>query len=179
MRSTDGHGRRRARGVLVASLVLLAPAGAWLAHAALVSPPAEAIAPRVVQAVPASSADPARTSPVPATATEPTTAPVPAAAAASSTAAAAAGRLDALLADVPTRASVAIVDLATGTAFGYHDERRFPAASVVKVDILAALLLQAQDAGRPLSADADELAVSMIEQSDNDAADLLWESIGG
>ena len=43
-----------------------------------------------------------------------------------------------------------------------------------KVDILAALLLQAQDAGRDLTAAERSLADDMIRSSDNDAASALW-----
>ncbi|GAC1331644.1 MAG: hypothetical protein NVSMB13_20010 [Mycobacteriales bacterium] len=174
MREVSRWSRRRGRAAVLAVAVLVAPAGAWLAHAVLASPSAEA-APHRAAAVSVGdvslAAAPAAIT-APAAATAPASS-VPAAATIAS------ARLDALLAAAPTRVSVAAINLATGATFGYFDDRRYPTASVAKVNILAALLLQAQDSGRPLSADADELATSMIEQSDNDAADQLWERIGG
>jgi hypothetical protein len=74
--------------------------------------------------------------------------------------------------------SVAIVDHRSGTAFAYRGDVAFSSASVVKVDILATLLLQARQGGHQIS-DADEgLADIMITQSDNDAASTLWSEIG-
>ncbi|WP_435848180.1 serine hydrolase [Streptomyces griseoluteus] len=55
----------------------------------------------------------------------------------------------------------------------------YDTASIVKVDILAALLLQAQDAGRPLTAQERALAEPMIRKSDNAATNTLWREIGG
>ena len=57
----------------------------------------------------------------------------------------------------------------------YGEERAYPAASIVKVSILAALLVE----GRPLGARERELARAMIVRSDNDAATELWAAIGG
>ncbi|MFJ5306968.1 serine hydrolase [Streptomyces sp. NPDC088350] len=54
----------------------------------------------------------------------------------------------------------------------------YDTASIIKVDILAALLLQAQDAGRGLTQQERTLAETMIEHSDNDAATALWQRIG-
>ncbi|MEU6553453.1 serine hydrolase [Streptomyces sp. NPDC046915] len=60
----------------------------------------------------------------------------------------------------------------------YGDDTPFDTASIVKVDILAAALLQAQDAGRSLTAQDRARAEVMIEHSDNDAASALWRRIG-
>ncbi|WP_327322392.1 class A beta-lactamase-related serine hydrolase [Streptomyces sp. NBC_01210] len=57
----------------------------------------------------------------------------------------------------------------------YGAERTYPSASIVKVSILAALLQQK----RPLTARERALARAMIVRSDNDAASVLWETIGG
>jgi beta-lactamase class A len=57
--------------------------------------------------------------------------------------------------------------------------RRFQTASIVKVNILAAVLLRAQRRGRDLTSSARRLAASMITVSDNDAASTLWRQIGG
>ncbi|MFE2043929.1 serine hydrolase [Streptomyces sp. NPDC059477] len=93
---------------------------------------------------------------------------------------------DALLADamagVPlgdrARVSVAVLDVASGDSAVYGDGSAFDTASIVKVDILAALLLQAQDAGRQLTASEKSYATAMIEQSDNASASALWTAIG-
>lgn len=54
----------------------------------------------------------------------------------------------------------------------------YDTASIIKVDILSALLLQAQDAGRGLTQQERTQAEAMIEHSDNDAANTLWRRIG-
>ncbi|GAA0608806.1 serine hydrolase [Streptomyces crystallinus] len=76
--------------------------------------------------------------------------------------------------------SVGVCGLAGGGEAVYGGEgRTYATASVVKVDILAALLLRAQDAGRGLTGEERALAADMIERSDNDAATALWRMIGG
>ncbi|MFD7447099.1 serine hydrolase [Streptomyces sp. NPDC059909] len=89
--------------------------------------------------------------------------------------------LDAALASVVAEAdgglSVAVRDARSGASAIYGEET-FDTASIVKVDILAALLLQAQDEGRGLTARERSLASTMIENSDNAAALALWRSIG-
>ncbi|MGV9346823.1 serine hydrolase [Streptomyces spiralis] len=74
--------------------------------------------------------------------------------------------------------SVAVLDLGSGQSAVYGDGT-FDTASIVKVDILAALLLQAQDAGRRLTAQERTYATAMIEDSDNDSASALWRIVGG
>ncbi|MFD8261645.1 serine hydrolase [Streptomyces griseoluteus] len=59
------------------------------------------------------------------------------------------------------------------------EDALYDTASIVKVDILATLLLRAQDAGRPLTAQERALAEPMIRNSDNAATNLLWREIGG
>ena len=54
----------------------------------------------------------------------------------------------------------------------------YDTASIIKVDILATLLLQAQDAGHGLTQQERTQAEAMIERSDNDAANALWRRIG-
>ncbi|MGQ4386341.1 serine hydrolase [Streptomyces sp. SAS_270] len=73
--------------------------------------------------------------------------------------------------------SVAVLDVDSGESASYGDGT-FDTASIVKVDILAALLLQAQDAGRHLTAQEKAYATAMIENSDNTSASALWKSIG-
>ncbi len=76
-------------------------------------------------------------------------------------------------------AALAVLDLTTGLGVSVNATAAFDTASIVKVDILATLLLQAQGAGRALTASEQELATEMITESDNDAADDLWSDIGG
>ncbi|MGW1882652.1 serine hydrolase [Streptomyces sp. NPDC001970] len=73
--------------------------------------------------------------------------------------------------------SVAVRDAESG-ASAVHGEEAFDTASIVKVNILAALLLQAQDAGRELTALEKSRASTMIKHSDNAAALALWHTIG-
>ncbi|MCL6733948.1 serine hydrolase [Streptomyces neyagawaensis] len=85
------------------------------------------------------------------------------------------------LAEVPVEDgaafSVAVLDVGSGDAAVYGDGR-FETASIVKMDILAALLLQAQDAGRGLTAREKAYAATMIRDSDNTAATALWKAVG-
>ncbi|MEU8029517.1 serine hydrolase [Streptomyces sp. NPDC049099] len=73
--------------------------------------------------------------------------------------------------------SVAVLEVASGASAVYGDAA-FDTASIVKVDVLAALLLQAQDAGRRLTAAERAYAAKMIENSDNASATALWHTIG-
>ncbi|MFD3501116.1 serine hydrolase [Streptomyces sp. NPDC058678] len=73
--------------------------------------------------------------------------------------------------------SAAVLDLDSGESASYGDGA-FDTASIVKVDTLATLLLQAQDADRHLTAQEKSYATAMIENSDNTAASALWRIIG-
>ncbi|OSP39674.1 hypothetical protein B7767_30400 [Streptomyces sp. 13-12-16] len=73
--------------------------------------------------------------------------------------------------------SVAVLDPDSGEGASYG-EGVFDTASIVKVDVLAALLLQAQDAGRTLTAEERAYAAAMVENSDNDSTSALWRAIG-
>ncbi|MFJ4405864.1 serine hydrolase [Streptomyces sp. NPDC088910] len=83
--------------------------------------------------------------------------------------------------------SVAVTELggdsddsgSTVATYDSGDTTAYDTASIVKVDILAALLLRHQRAGTQLTSEQRDLATDMIEQSDNDAALALWEAIGG
>jgi hypothetical protein len=76
--------------------------------------------------------------------------------------------------------SVAALDLTDGRRAGYGPKTgTFDTASIVKVDILAALLLQCQDQERGLTGPEKTHTGAMIRASDNDATDALWGSIGG
>ncbi|MFH9549686.1 serine hydrolase [Streptomyces sp. NPDC017435] len=80
---------------------------------------------------------------------------------------------------VPGDASVsaAVQDLDSGEGAAYGADT-FDTASIVKVDVLATLLLQAQDADRHLTSAEKAYATAMIENSDNDSASALWRIIG-
>lgn len=75
------------------------------------------------------------------------------------------------------KVSVAVLDLTSGESATYGGAA-FDTASIVKVDILATLLLQAQDAGRQLTATEKSYATTMIQNSDNNSATALWDIIG-
>ncbi|MEU0942249.1 serine hydrolase [Streptomyces canus] len=93
--------------------------------------------------------------------------------------------LDERLADAMTsvdargeqKVSAAVLDLESGDS-AVHGDGAFDTASIVKVDILAALLLQHQEAGTRLSAREKAYATTMIENSDNASASALWDAIG-
>ncbi|MGW8888721.1 serine hydrolase [Streptomyces sp. NPDC055749] len=74
--------------------------------------------------------------------------------------------------------SVAVMDLESGDR-AVSGSDQYDTASIVKVDILATLLLQAQDAGRVLTPKERTQAASMIQNSDNTATTALWDTIGG
>jgi beta-lactamase class A len=95
-----------------------------------------------------------------------------------------AARVAAALAEVAGsaagRLSVAVTDLDAGTTARYAPGGHvFATASIAKVDILATALLQAEDAGRALTAVERDDARLMIQASDNDAADRFWARVGG
>ncbi|MFD9832976.1 serine hydrolase [[Kitasatospora] papulosa] len=74
--------------------------------------------------------------------------------------------------------SVAVLDTESGAGAAYGDEA-YDTASIVKVDILAALLLLAQDEGRQLNGAEQAYAEAMIRRSDNTSATELLKVIGG
>ena len=74
--------------------------------------------------------------------------------------------------------AVGVTDLSSGVTASYHPHELFHTASIVKADILATLLLQAQRQHAGLSLAQQQLATAMIEESDNDAASALWATIG-
>ena len=74
--------------------------------------------------------------------------------------------------------SVAVLDEDTGVTASYNAAETYATASVVKADILAVLLFQAQQQGTPLTDDEDTAATQMIENSDNDSATTLWDDVG-
>jgi hypothetical protein len=71
----------------------------------------------------------------------------------------------------------AVTDLRTGQSWRLGDGSPQAEASVVKLDILQALL--ARQGGAALSPADQAQAKAMIEDSDNDAATSLWNAAGG
>ncbi|WP_282206787.1 serine hydrolase [Kitasatospora fiedleri] len=71
--------------------------------------------------------------------------------------------------------AVTVTDPDSGATAGWGGDA-FVTASIVKVDILAALLL---DNDGVLTGDQRAAAALMIEQSDNDAATALFDAVGG
>ncbi len=88
-----------------------------------------------------------------------------------------AGAMESVTVPDTAKVSVAVLDVDSGDSATYGSAA-FDTASIVKVDILATLLLQAQDAGRQLTATEKSYATAMIENSDNASASELWRTIG-
>ncbi|MEY9210651.1 serine hydrolase [Thermobifida halotolerans] len=86
--------------------------------------------------------------------------------------------LDEYLEEQECRLSIALHDLRRGAIYSYAPQETYITASLVKLNILVLLLLQADDGGRELSASEHALASSMIRYSDNDATDELYARIG-
>jgi hypothetical protein len=80
--------------------------------------------------------------------------------------------------ETDARFTVSVLDVGTGEALTYGDGS-FDTASIVKVDILAALLHLHQQAGTELTETEQAQAAAMIEQSDNASATALFEAVGG
>jgi hypothetical protein len=74
--------------------------------------------------------------------------------------------------------TVAVEDRRTGRTFLFRPGVVEHTASTLKVDILATVLAQAQAAGRPLTTEEQDLAVPMIEESSDSAADAFWTRLG-
>jgi hypothetical protein len=74
--------------------------------------------------------------------------------------------------------SVSATNLSTGVSFSWGAGSGMVTASVVKLDTLETLLLQHQQSADPLSSQEQDEASEMIKNSDNDAADWLWNDVG-
>jgi beta-lactamase class A len=74
--------------------------------------------------------------------------------------------------------SVAVLDKKTGHRYSFRGTETYETASVVKVQVLACLLLTAQDKDRDLSSTELALAKRMIRLSDNDATTSLFTRLG-
>lgn len=74
--------------------------------------------------------------------------------------------------------SVAVLDARTGERYSYRGKERYETASIVKVQVLACLLLTAQDDDRNLTSSELALAKRMIRASDNAATTELFRRLG-
>jgi beta-lactamase class A len=74
--------------------------------------------------------------------------------------------------------SVAVLDKKTGDRYAFRGTETYETASVVKVQVLACLLLTAQDNDRDLTSTELSLAKRMIQASDNDATTSLFTRLG-
>jgi len=77
------------------------------------------------------------------------------------------------------RVEAAVYDLSTGRQWTLGQQAPQAAASVVKLEILEAVLNQRTAQRVVLSLTEQELTPPMIEQSDNEAATTLWGDVGG
>lgn len=75
--------------------------------------------------------------------------------------------------------AVAVYDAATQQSFSVNGSAQFDTASIIKASILGTLLDQAQAANTPLTAAQQNVAVPMIEDSNNSDATTLWNAEGG
>ncbi|PWK47981.1 serine hydrolase [Actinoplanes xinjiangensis] len=87
--------------------------------------------------------------------------------------------LNAALKAVKGDFAVAVLDRRTGQRYVYRGAVKYDTASIVKVQILACMLLKAQDAGRAPTSAEMKLARPMIRLSDNNATTSLYQRIGG
>jgi beta-lactamase class A len=86
--------------------------------------------------------------------------------------------LDGLVDAAGGRMSVAAFDRVSQVRLA-SGSQRFATASIVKIDILAALLLQRTQQHTSLTSGERKLATSMVTVSDNDAASSLFQTVGG
>ena len=176
------RGRRRTRYLSVALAVALCCAlavflGVRAGHTAVasLSEPSLTGSPSVQPSDPAPAAPtlPANPQPKPAAPGDASAAVTP-----GDASAAVAASVQAYLKSQGDRGAVAVLDATTGAQLAVNADAGFHTASIVKVDILSALLLKVQT-GQGLSANERSLAFDMITKSDNDAATSLWNEIGG
>jgi hypothetical protein len=86
--------------------------------------------------------------------------------------------LAAYLATRTDNVTAALYNVTTHQTFIYRPDIDQVTASMEKIDILAVLLWECQNAHRALTAKEMSLATKMIEYSDNNAAEQLWVDVG-
>lgn len=74
--------------------------------------------------------------------------------------------------------TAAVYDVSSAKTYVYNPDIHEVTASMVKIDILAALLRQVQDEHRSLSAKENRLSMKMVIDSNNPAATVLWNEVG-
>ncbi|GAA1580700.1 serine hydrolase [Actinoplanes couchii] len=74
--------------------------------------------------------------------------------------------------------SVAVFDKKTGETYAFRGDEKYETASIVKVQVLACLLMTAQDDDRKVTSSEKALADKMIRYSDNAATTSLFGKIG-
>ncbi len=74
--------------------------------------------------------------------------------------------------------TAAVYDANSGATFELNPGVAENTASIVKVDIMATALIQAQQSGHGIPADEQALMPPMIEQSDNTAASEMYDDVG-
>lgn len=72
-----------------------------------------------------------------------------------------------------------VYDITDDIYYGYNPHGQFTVASSVKVPIMLTFLTTTESQGREPSDGELALLTAMIEQSDNDAAQALWDESGG
>ncbi len=82
------------------------------------------------------------------------------------------------LAGQPGTIAAGLYDIDNGETYVYHPTDAETTASVIKVDILATMLYQSQRSGQSLTGADQQLATLMIENSDDNAAQELWDQVG-
>jgi beta-lactamase class A len=90
-----------------------------------------------------------------------------------------AAELGPVLGNHPGRLAVGVVDLKTGATASYGEDQPIRGGDVVTTDILAAMLLEHQQAGTQVSSREAQLAADMIENGSTSAATQLWSLVGG
>lgn len=77
------------------------------------------------------------------------------------------------------RVTASVIDLRTGCEYGIDEEVLITTASVIKVQVLAALLLEAGAQQRALTPREVSLVDGMIQRSLNPETGVLWAAAGG
>jgi hypothetical protein len=90
-----------------------------------------------------------------------------------------AGALQPVLGPDVGQLAVGVVDVRTGATAGYNSSVSIRGGAIVTTDILAALLLQHQEAGTQVSNREAELAAEMMESDSATATGQLWNTVGG
>jgi beta-lactamase class A len=77
-----------------------------------------------------------------------------------------------------SRVGMTVYDVSRGVTYQYNSDTGFTVASSVKVPIMLALLTQLEAQQRAPNSDEMSLLTTMIENSNNDSAQALYEEIG-